>query len=188
MASVLFIGEQYLKDFTPVSNNLDIEQVRPHIEFSQDSYVQDILGTNLYNDLQTKYSTQTLNAFETSLLLLIKPALAYRSTEASIPFINTQIRNKGLNLMNSENAIQAEIDRMRYLREECRNRAEFYEERVVKYLCNNSTQFPLYNITNDDITPSGKIRYESDLYFSEGVCGCLACKSNYDFGCGCNYN
>jgi len=184
MALILLIGEQYLKDFTPVSNNLDIEQVKPHIEYAQDSYVQDMLGTNFYLDIQGKYASQSLTTYEEQLVLLIKPGLAYRATEMSIPFLNTQIRNKGLNLMNSENALQAEVDRMRYLREETRNRAEFYEERVVKYLCNNSTQFPLYNLSNDDIEPSGKVRYESDLYFSEGTCGCLSCNSNYD--CGCN--
>lgn len=181
MATVLFIGEQYLKDFTPASNNLDIEQVKPHIEYSQDAYTQDVLGTNLYNDLQTKYSGQTLSTIEQQLVLLIKPALAYRSLEATIPFINTQIRNKGLVNQNSENAVQAEMDRMRYLRDESKNRAEFYEQRVVTFLCNNKASFPLYTADNDDIDPSNKNSYDCDIYYTDYSCNCQD-KNN----CGCN--
>lgn len=172
MATILLIGEQYLKDFTPVSNNTDIEQIKPHIEFSQDSYTQEILGTNLYNDIQTKYSAQTLSTIEQSLVAILKPALAYRSLEAAIPFMNTQIRNKGLVNQNSENAIQAEMDKMRYLREESRNRAEFYEERAKKFLCNNKTSFPLYEADNEDINPIKSSAYDSDLYFSSNNCDC----------------
>ena len=178
MAIILLIGEQYLKEKTPLSNNIDIELLKSNIEFAQDSSIQDILGTNLYNDIQVKYSAQTLSSIEIDLVNLIKPTLAYRSAEQSMPFINAQIRNKGINQLNSENATQADIGYMRYLREELRSRAEFLSQRVIKFLCNNSDSFPLYTTSNEDIEPSKKDGYtDFDLYFPTNTCGCSSSSS-----------
>lgn len=175
-----FISEQYLRDFTPISNNIDVELIKPHIEYYEDSYIQDILGTNLYNDLKAKFASQTLSPDETTLVFLLKPAIAYGATQLAIPFINTEIRNKGLMQINAENAQQSEIERMRLLRQELRDRSDFYVQRIQSYLNVNSGLFTLYTFTNDDMNPDIKQSYESDIYIES--CNC------YEFGIGCNCN
>lgn len=159
-----FIGEQYLRDLTPISNNLDIELVKPQIEYYEDAYLKDILGDSLYNDLVTKYNAQTLSSIEDTLMLIIKKAVAYGSAQLSMPFINTQVRAKGLMNINAENATQSEIERERLLRQELRDRTNYYETRVRKFLQTNSSSFPLYEYDNDDINPSSEINYECDIY------------------------
>lgn len=182
MAIILLIGEQYLKEKTPLSNNIDIELLKSNIEYAQDAFVQDLLGTNEYVDIQTKYSGQTLNSIETELVNLIKPMLAYRAAEQSMPFIQTQIRAKGLNQLNSENANQADIVYMRYLREELRNRAEFLAQRVKNFLCTNKISFPLYTDPNTDISPTKESTYSfSGIYFPSTDCGC---SSSSNCNCG----
>ncbi len=172
MASILFVGETYIKNKTPLSNNIDIHLITDSIEFAQDSVIQDILGTNLYNDLQTKYSAQTLSTIETTLVELIKPALSYASAESAMPFIQTQIRAKGLNHLDSDNATQADISYMRYLRGELKSRSEFYQQRIIKFLCNNTSSFPLYTAENTDIEASSKVPYDCDLFFNTNSCDC----------------
>ena len=44
-----------------------------------------------------------------------------------------------------------------------KNLAEFWNQRVVNFLCENSTSFPLYNAVSDDMYPSGT-QYDSDIY------------------------
>jgi|ERR1043165_4596735 hypothetical protein len=171
MALIYFIGEQYLKDKTVLSNNIDIELITPNIEYSQDSHIQPLLGSKFYNSLQLSYSAQTLNNYEVELVNLIKPALAYRSAEASLPFINLQIRNKGINKLNSENAVQADLADMKYLRDTLQSRSEFYEKRIQDYLCLNGNHFPDYTNPDSPIAPNQSSVFDCDLYFKPSPCG-----------------
>lgn len=181
MATVLFIGEQYLKDKTVLSNNIDVELITPNIEYSQDAYIQPVLGSKFYTSLQASYSAQTLNSYETELVNLIKQALAYRAAESSLPFINLQIRNKGINKLNSENAVQADIAEMKYLRETLKSRSEFYEQRIQDYLSKNGNQFPNYVSPDNPISPDKSSSFTCDLYTSKGnnvycaICGKSNC-------------
>lgn len=173
MATVLFISENYLKSNTTFSDNVDVKLILSNIKPAQDFYIQDLLGTNLYLDLQTKYSAQTLSNVEEQLVDIIKLATVYRAAEMSLPFMNLQIRNKGIVKLDSENAKQSDLAEMKYLRNEFKDRAEFYEERIIKFLQNNESSFPLYeNDTNTDISPSAKIPYDSDLYLDDYTDNC----------------
>lgn len=184
MASILFIGEQYLKEKTVLSNNIDINLIVPNIEYSQDAYIQPLLGSKFYNSLQESYSAETLSSDEITLMNLIKPALAYRSAEASLPFINLQIRNKGINKLNSENAVQADLSEMKYLRDTLKSRAEFYESKIQDYLIKNGTLFPNYINPDTPIQPNQGSTFTCDLYLSPSSatcnCGNLHCSI-----CGC---
>ena len=157
MSNILFISETYLRDNTPLSQNLDIQDIVPNIDPAQDMYIQPILGTNFYNALLLIYSAQPLNANETVLVNHIKPALAYRAAEMSMPFIQYQIKNKGPQTQSGDNSSSVDNPVLSYLRNELKNRAEFYETRLVKYLCANASLFPDYQTNNGtDITPSNQ--------------------------------
>ncbi|MBS1618071.1 MAG: hypothetical protein JST76_06110 [Bacteroidetes bacterium] len=167
MATTLFISEQYIKDKTPLGTNIDVKFILPQIEFAQDSYTQNILGSKFYKHLQASYSGQTLTTNEVELVGLIKPALAYRAAEATLPFIHIQIRNSGTVNLNADNGtVQSSISDMKYLREVLKSRAEFYENQITDYLAFNADLFPDY--TNPDaegIAPSLDTSTTCDLYF-----------------------
>lgn len=188
MAKILFIGEQYLKDKTPLGKNIDVEMIVPQIEYSQDAYIQNILGEKFYSSLQDSYSAQTLNQYETELVALIKPALAYRSAETTIPFIHIQLKNKGTLNLDAESGRQSSIQDAKYLIEILKGRAEFYEQRIQDYLVNNGNQFPDYTSPNigAGIYPDSKSTYTCDLYFKDYTrpyndkldCGCMVGNCN----------
>ena len=178
------ITETYIKQHTPIGMNVDVELLESNIEWAQEAFVQDILGTALYEDIQTKYLGLTLSVDEQALMLYIKPFLAYKTAETALAFMRGQIRNKGIVNMNSENATQDNEAYMRYLRDELKGRCEFLAQRLITYLCNNSSLFPLYSVSQDDIYPTSSSQFECDLWFESPSCSCLKCGSNYD--CGCN--
>ena len=185
MATILFIGEQYLKDKTVLSNNIDIELITPNIEYAQDAYIQNILGSKFYNSLQLAYSAQTLTVDETTLVALIKPALAYRATEVALPFINIQIRNKGLNKLNSENATQADFSEMKALRDTLKSRSEYYEQCIQEYLCVNGNLFSDYTSPDNPKSPDHSNSFTCDLYYGNTNSTCIC--GTYNCNCGC-YN
>jgi len=166
MALTLFVSEAYIKSFTPIGQLVDWSEVSPTAELCQDSFIQDILGTNFYVYLQGKYIAQTLTADETTLVSKIKPALGHRAAEMCVPFINYQLKNKGLMTQTGDYAAGSDLDTVRYIRGEVMDRAEFYEQRLIKYLCENGSLFPEYqNDNDDDMPPNSDSPYNSPIIF-----------------------
>jgi len=149
MALILFVSEQYIKQYTPIGNLVQWDEIEPTTHLVQDSFIQDILGSNFYTYLQLAYSAQTLNNNEIELMNRIKPAEAYRVAEQSLTFINFQIKNKGVMTQNGDYSAPADLDQFKYVRSELTNRAEFYTKRLSNYLSDNYTLFPQY-ITNNN--------------------------------------
>ena len=165
MAATLFISEAYIKAFTPIGDLVEWKELKSSTELTQDSYIQDILGTNFYVYLQGKYAAQTLNANEIELVNRLKPALAYRVASEALPFINYQIKNKGVLTQSGDYSANADLDAMKYLKNELSNRAEFYAKRLSTYLCENSSLFPEYTTNNSDDMSPKKGGYDSGLAF-----------------------
>jgi len=166
MALTLFITEQYIKAFTPIGPMVEWIEIKPTAEISQDSNIQDILGTNFYVYLQNKFIANTLTADESILLSYIKPALANRTAEMCLPFINFQIKNKGVMTQNGDYSASTDLEILRYLRSLIMDRAEFYEQRLIKYLCANGSLFTEYeNDNNDDMPPNSSSPYNSPIIF-----------------------
>jgi hypothetical protein len=165
-----WITQSYLKQLTPINNNVDVSEVANHIETCQIINTREILGKNLYDDLNTKFIAGTLNTIETELFEILKQSIAYRSSEIAIPFLHIKIRNKGVVKLRDEYAEPASLEDMKYLRHELKNRAEYFEKRAKDFLCQFSIDFPLYTQdTNphNQVYPNYNEPYDSDIYLED---------------------
>jgi hypothetical protein len=155
MAITLFITESYLKDNTQLNDLVQWDLIKGKANTIQDSYIQDILGSNYYVHLQNGYLAQTLNPDESQLVALIRPALAYRVLAQSLPFIHYQIKNKGVQTQRGDYSDPAGLEEIRYLKTDLEKEADFYEKRITNYLCENARLFPEYRLNNStDIKPN----------------------------------
>jgi hypothetical protein len=167
MTNVLLVSEQYLRDNLPISRNLDTKDIKPNIQSAQELYLQEILGNNFYDYILTTFSAQTLNADEITLVQdYIKPAVAYRTLAMALPFLSLQIKNKGPQTQSDDFSQPSDFRGLTFLISNAENRAEFYEERLKKYLCKYSSLYPQYTSNNNDIIPPipGN-RFDSGLLF-----------------------
>lgn len=171
--SALLIDDTYLSDYTPLGKNIDTSQIYPFIETAQDVYVQDILGTNFYNDLMYRmvYATASITSYESALLDVLSKTTAYYAVYLALPHLSMKIRNIGVARSTADNTQPGSLDEVKYLREEVKNMAEYYSQRAIVYLCNNSEQFPLYNRPGDDVQPNHGTQYDSDFYIDEMYMG-----------------
>lgn len=169
MTEALFIDDEYLKQYSPLGRSIDVEEIYPFVLNAQNVYTQDVLGTPLYNDLVNKIETgATFSQLEWQLVDLCSRALVYWTVYMAIPSIYIKLRNAGVVKQQSDNTQNADLNEMKYLREEQKNLGEFYNTRVVNFLCDNSNQFPLYNAVSKDMYPSIK-QYDSDIYIEDGI-------------------
>jgi hypothetical protein len=145
MANVLFISETFVKDNTLLHENIDFKFLRPVIILCQDIHLQPKIGTTLYNELKTQITASTLTTDNTTLLNdYIQPMLLYWVQAEAPAAISYKFLNKGLMQQSSENSSVASLDEINFISKKYKDKAEWYTERLVSYLLENSTLFPAY--------------------------------------------
>lgn len=163
-----WITQTFLKTQTPINANVDISEVSNHITTAQLVNTREVLGKNLYDDINTKFVSGTFSTYEAELFDILQYSIAYRAAEIAIPFLGIKIRNKGVVKLNDEFAQPGQLNELKYLRSELQDRAEYWEKRAKDYLCQYGTHFPLYlSGTDQQIYPNLNQPYDSDVYFGD---------------------
>lgn len=167
MAKVYFISETYFKNNTPVNMNVEPQLINIAIMDAQVLHIQIALGSKLYKKLEDLISDNSIakavNAKYKSLLDdLVRPAVVQWSLVESLAYIRYKIMNKTVGGQSSDNTTPIDLEELKYLAAQLKNKAEFYTQRIVDYLCANSSDYPEYTNGNavDDILP------ETNAYFS----------------------
>lgn len=167
MVIAQFINEEFLKDYTPLTQNVDVKEYLPFVDIAMDIYIQDKIGSKLYTRLQAGIIAGDLNNDETNLLILIRQSLAFYVLYEAIPFLANKLRNIGI--VETADTKQHNADRAdrKELRQELLNKAEYYIQRVNDYLCKNGKLFPEYVSPDCPISPNHSSSYTCDLDLSD---------------------
>jgi hypothetical protein len=163
---ISFVSEQFLKSITPISTNVDMSELTCHLEITELLWTREITGLQLYDDLKTKFIAQTLSAEEITLVGYLKQHIAYRAASEALPFLNVKMVAKGPSKLRGEYSDPATLKDVQWLQSSLMNRAEYFEERCKAYLCNNSSLFPLYLVTDNElgIIANQESSWDSDIY------------------------
>jgi len=155
MSYVLFISENKIKDSTAIGGNVDNEFLLPYIKVAQKKYIETKLGTDLFESLQTKITAGSLSgAYQTLVDDYIQDALVHWSFYECLPFLRYKVMNNNVVSKTAENSTPLSREEAQDLREEIRNTAEFYTERLIDYIKNNTASFTEYTTnTGADVTP-----------------------------------
>ena len=170
MANVLFISEGRLKKLTAIHENVEPQDLMPHVQDAQAIHVQGLLGTKYYNILKTRIEGATLTAADTTLLDdYIASMLANYALYQAMPTLTYKIFNKSLMQPDSETAVTATLDQMKYIRQSTLDTAEFYRERAREYLRDNIELYPEYNNPGSDgMMPDYNQRYFHGIVIPKG--------------------
>ena len=156
MAYVLFISQDKLTDSTAIAGNVDVDFLLPYIRVSQKIYVETKLGTDLYAKLEAEITAGTLTgAYKTLVDDYIGDMLVQWAFFECIPWLRFKVQNGNIYSKTSETGTALSESEASLLREEVRNTAEYYTERLVDYLCNNNSSFPEYTTSSGaDVRPA----------------------------------
>jgi len=176
--NTLFISVQNIKERSGLHANVDEKLVLPEIKTAQDMYILPALGTALYNRLQDGINNCTLNPDETTLLdnYIADTLVHYVLSELPMG-LSYQFYNKGLLRKSGENTENPSMQDMIDVANRYKARAEFYKQRLIKYLKEYSTTYPEYLNPGSGIDA---IHPENDAYTTSiwlGDFDCCAGKS-----------
>lgn len=150
----LFITEDVLKREGCIDRNVNTEVIYPAIIEAQDLHLQPLLSTSLFVYLQNKIQNESLNEKEELLLsAYIQPCLV-RYIKAEYFYLST-FQNKGAGVVQitNEHIQPLDLDQIQRLSAREIQKAEFYGERLVKYLKDNKADFPAYKECEPESSP-----------------------------------
>lgn len=138
---VLYINENYLKNNTNISQNVDTNILKPSIIQAQDLYITPFLGSELDTQLKEHITNLTLTPLEEELLSLIKKSQAQFTAYMAYVDILLRWMNKSATSPTVENGQNITKADLTYVRDIAKNNAEFYLEKVREFLETNQTTF-----------------------------------------------
>jgi hypothetical protein len=161
-----FIDEQYIKENSPITNNVDSKQLYPHVVDAELINLSQILGDEFYKHLIYKYENNTTTADEDELIdEYIKPAVLWRSIWLAVPFLYNDIRNKGFIVNTDDNGAQSSASEVNYLRKVIGDRAGYKESLLNKYLCKNREKFPQFRQQEGLVKPNNRDTNDYGIVF-----------------------
>ena len=177
--NTLFISVQNIKDRSGLHANVDEKLVLPEIKTAQDLYILGALGSALYNRLQAGITANNLTANEIILLdnYIADTLVHYVLSELPMG-LSYQFYNKGLLRKGGENTENPSMQDMIDVANRYKSRAEFYKQRMIKYLRENAT---LYNEYLNPGSGIDTIQPENDAYTTSIWLGDKSCCEGKSF-------
>lgn len=142
-----FVTENWLKKNTAITDNVDITDVTPIVQFSAKAFVKPLLGTYFFDDLLDKYNNQTLSSDEEILVEKMQFAIGWRTCAQATIQLTYQLKNKGLQTQFDDNSTAVEQPIVDFMYNHCIAHTKLFEKEMSDYLIENKDLYP--NFTSD---------------------------------------
>src|ERR1044071_739508 len=137
--NILLVSDEMIKERTTVHGNVDPKLIYPHVKLAQDMYIEPIIGTSLYNKLLDGVDNNNLSGdYKTLVDIYIVDSLMYYTLSELPQTLSYQFWNKGVVRKQGEDTELPSMSELIDLSNLYRNRAEFYSQRLRRYLLQNA--------------------------------------------------
>ena len=156
------ISATRLKKDTALGGSVDDNLIMPYILLAQDMYILPILGTDLDAKIKTEIQAGSLaGAYKTLVETYIQPALVQFAFAELAPFMRLRFVNNAIVVMGAtDQSSSATYEDIQPLMDRAKDAAEFYIQRCIDYLQNNTSSFSEYSSnTGSDLDPTTRNYY-----------------------------
>ena len=162
MATALLITREDIVKLTALGGNVDIDKFIQFVLIAQDIHLQNYLGTQLLEKIQSDILANTLSGnYQLLVEKYLKAMLIHWAMVEYLPFTAYTIANAGVYKHTSENSVNVEKNEVDFLIEKERSIARNYTERFLDYISFNQDLFPEYNDnSNGDMYPDTRNNYQ----------------------------
>jgi hypothetical protein len=153
MNKVLLISEDLLKTNTPISENVQSDELRFGIIQAQAIFLQESLGTNLYEEMLNLVDTGAISSpskavYKNLLDTYIQPMLITYAYYLVIDNFYVKFVSVGLTQNRSEQGDRIDHRTFQYLKSNSKDQAEFNNNLLRRHLIFRSGLYPEYNSGN----------------------------------------
>tara|TARA_R100000458_G_C8176265_1_gene174928 strand:- start:53 stop:634 length:582 start_codon:yes stop_codon:yes gene_type:complete len=187
----LYISATRLKKDTAIGGSVQDDLIMPYILLAQDMHILPILGTDLDAKLKADIlASSVTGAYKTLLETYIQPALVQFSFVSLVPYLRLRFVNNAVVVMGAtDQSSSASYEDLEPLMNTATDAAEFYRQRCIDYLRNNTSSFSEYTSnTGADLDPTtanyfGGIQLEPTATRSNRLTGFLQGADITVYGC-----
>jgi hypothetical protein len=142
----LFITRDDIIKNTPLQGAIDADALLPFVRTSQDKYLKNLLGTVLFDYLQTQIELGVPFTGRYAELMddYVKWTLLWYASVEYIPFSSVLFKSNGAVKQISEQAIAPSKNEIDYLLGKAKENAEYYALRLQNFLIAYSNEIPQY--------------------------------------------
>ncbi len=156
----LLISADTLKQNTTISQSVSEDLIHPVILLAQDRYILPVLGTDLFEKLKTEIGGTPAGVYLTLLKDYVQKCLCQFTLATLYPVLRLRAVNHSVVQMNNEQGTSATYDDIQPLIDGATDMAEFYRQRLIEYLQDNTSSFPEYSSnTGSDMSPTTRNYY-----------------------------
>jgi hypothetical protein len=187
----LYISATRLKKDTAIGGSVQDDLIMPYILLAQDMHILPILGTDLDAKLKADIlASSVTGAYKTLLETYIQPALVQFAFVSLVPYLRLRFVNNAVVVMGAtDQSSSASYEDLEPLMNTATDAAEFYRQRCIDYLRNNTSSFSEYTSnTGADLDPTtanyfGGIQLEPTATRSNRLTGFLQGADITVYGC-----
>lgn len=167
MRTAIFITEDYLKENTIINGNVDMKYLLANLKTVEDMYIHQILGTNLYRELNNQIIANTVTSANSVLIEeYIQPTMIYYLL-SELPYdMVYKWENKSIVKKSSDNSVPIELNEIEKLASQKLKVAMFYAQRLSDFLCANKETYPAYATTTGEID---ELKPRASMYNYGGI-------------------
>ena len=166
----LLISEQTLIANSVLNENISYTQIRPTLVKVQEMRIQPIIGSDLYKEIAAQVVAGSLSQANTTLLEdYLQPAIIQWMYFELPMVLAFKYMNKNMVRRTAEESSAMSMTEIQRVMDKVRNDAEWYSERITKFLDENRADYPLFdNPSNkaDTIKPN-KGNYTTGMVLTE---------------------
>lgn len=150
----LFISRNDIIKNSPLQGSIDADALLPYVRTAQTKYMENLLGTVLFNKLQTDILNDTpfTGRYQELVEDYIKPTLIWYSVMEYLPFSTTKFKSEGAVKHKSEQSEAVSKNEIDSLATKCSDNAEWYATRMQDFLLAYENEIPEYLETTGDTT------------------------------------
>lgn len=173
----MLITSKYLKQFSPIPLNYNLDEVKNYINIAELIWILPIIGEDFYDELQDEVDNDELTEENQTLFLeALYPYLAYAVTLEALPFVWSDINEKGITLNKSDNSDSVTLKDLTYIEGHLRRQVEARKDFFIRYLNTHIESFPMVDMSgcsccNDNGNNNPNKWYQ--LYSPKRICTTL---------------
>ena len=153
----LYISATRLKKDSAIGGSVEDDLIMPYILLAQDMNILPILGTDLDAKLKADIQAGSLaGAYKTLVETYIQPALVQFSFVSLVPYLRLRFVNNAVVVMGAtDQSSSASYEDLEPVMNTATDAAEFYRQRAIDYLRNNTSSFSEYSSNSgSDLDPT----------------------------------
>jgi hypothetical protein len=165
-----FITENFIKQNGIITQNVDVKDFSPLIQFAAKAFVKKQIGSYFFEDLLTKYNDQTLNADEELMVQKMQYPILWRASAQAAITLTYQLKNKGLQKQDDDNSQAVELKEATFIYDQYVQQAMLFEKEMKDFLIANKADYPVYldKLNKDSEIKNNECNNRGDS-FNEGV-------------------